>query len=185
MSLSVLRIDASARRTGSATRDLTDRIVDDLSPDRITVRDLAETALPQIDESWIEANFTAASDRTDEQATRLELSDALVAELETADVIVIGAPIYNFSIPASLKAWIDLVARAGRTFRYSADGPVGLLTGKRAVVAMASGGTRIGSELDYSSDYLRHVLGFLGIHDVTVVTSDGVVAAATDVAQAA
>ena len=85
---------------------------------------------------------------------------------------MIGLPIYNFSVPAAFKAWIDLVARAGLTFSYSENGPKGLLEGKRAVLAIASGGTAVGSEIDFATDYAKHVLGFIGITDVDVVAAD-------------
>ena len=85
---------------------------------------------------------------------------------------MIGSPIYNFSVPASLKAWIDLVARAGVTFRYTANGPQGLLSNKKAYVIVASGGTEIGSRIDFASRYLRHVLEFLGIDDVTIIPAE-------------
>ncbi len=95
-----------------------------------------------------------------------------MAEVQAADTIVIGLPIYNFGVPAALKAWIDLIARAGVTFQYSAEGPKGLLTGKHAIVAVASGGTEIGSDIDFASGYIRHVLGFVGITDVTFIRAD-------------
>ncbi|RMA44242.1 FMN-dependent NADH-azoreductase [Rhodophyticola porphyridii] len=172
MTNSVLRIDASARRTGSVSRDLSDRIIARLGGDASVVhRDLAD-GLPLIDEAWIGANFTPAPDRTEAQRATLELSDTLIAEIEAAGTIVIGTPIYNFGVPAALKAWVDLVARAGVTFTYTESGPVGLLSGKRAIVAIASGGTRVGSEIDFAAGYLRHVLGFIGIHEVDFVTAD-------------
>ena len=108
----VLRIDASMRRAGSVSRALTDAFVATLPDTEVVTRDLAETRLPQIDEAWIGANFTPAGDRTDEQTAVLALSDELVAELRTADTIVIGVPVYNFGVPAALKAWVDRVARA-------------------------------------------------------------------------
>ncbi|MDA7428462.1 NAD(P)H-dependent oxidoreductase [Primorskyibacter aestuariivivens] len=168
----LLRIDASARRTGSVTRDLTDQIVAKLAPETVLTRDLADTPLPQIDEDWVGANFTPADDRSDAQKARLAQSDALVAELQAADTIVIGLPIYNFGVPAALKAWIDLVARAGLTFRYTADGPQGLFEGKRAILAVASGGTKAGSEIDFALRYMKHVLGFIGITEVETVAAD-------------
>lgn len=172
MTHAVLRIDASARREGSVSRDLTDKIVARI-PDATTVtRDLAAAPVPQIDEAWIAANFTPAADRTPEQAATLALSDALVDELNHADTLVIGLPVYNFGVPAALKAWIDHIARRGVTFRYTEAGPEGLLTGKRAIVAMASGGTKAGSEIDFATGYMRHILEFIGITDVTVVTAD-------------
>ena len=166
----ILRIDASARRSGSVSRDLTDKIIARIGG-AVTTRDLA-TALPLIDETWVGANFTPADDRTPEQARTLALSDALVAEVQAADTLVIGLPIYNFGVPAALKAWVDLVARAGVTFRYTETGPKGLLEGKRAIIAVASGGTEAGSEIDFATGYIRHVLGFIGITDVTFVAAD-------------
>jgi len=174
MTRSILRIDASARREGSISRALTDHIVARLTDNgntTLTTRDLAE-GLPQIDESWIGANFTPGEARSPEQAAALALSDSLVAELQAADTIVIGVPIYNFAAPAALKAWIDLIARAGVTFRYTESGPEGLLTGKRAILAMASGGVEVGSDADFATGYLRHVLGFIGITDVEIIHAD-------------
>ena len=168
----ILRIDASARRDGSVSRDLVDLIIDRAGPGAtVTTRDLA-TGLPLIDEAWIRANLTPADARTEADRAALALSDRLVAEVQAADTLVIGLPIYNFGVPSALKAWIDLVARAGVTFRYSEAGPRGLLTGKRAIVAVASGGTEAGSDIDFATGYLRHVLGFIGITDVTFVTAD-------------
>lgn len=171
MTKTVLRIDASARHTGSESRALTQRIVDRLAPTTVITRDLA-VAVPAIDGDWLNANWTPEDQRTDTQRETLALSDTLIAELKAADTIVIGAPIYNFGIPATLKTWVDLIARAGITFKYSESGPQGLLTGKRAIVAITSGGTQVGSEIDFASGYLRHVLGFIGITDVQFVAAD-------------
>ncbi len=171
MPTTVLHIDSSARLTGSTSRDLSQRIVDKLQPDTIVRRDLT-SALPQIDEDWVNANFTPADQRSQEQKDRLALSDQLVQELLAADTIVIGAPIYNFSVPASLKAWVDLVARAGLTFKYTENGPQGLLEGKRAILAVASGGTKVGSEIVFGSGYLKDIMGFIGITDVEIVAAD-------------
>ena len=125
-----------------------------------------------VDESWIAANFTAAEERTVTQRERLSESDQLVAELQAADVVVIGAPVYNFGVPATLKAWVDQVARARVTFRYTDAGPEGLLEGKKAYVVIASGGVPVDSAVDFATPYLRHALGFLGIHDVEVIAAD-------------
>ena len=170
----VLRIDASARREGSVTRELSDEIIDRLSghgPISITTRDLSQ-GIPFVDDAWVNANFTPLENRTDAQRAILHGSDALVDEIKAADTVVIGMPIYNFGIPASLKAWIDMVARARLTFKYTENGPVGLLEGKRAIIALASGGTSVGSEIDFATPYIRHALGFIGIHDVTIIASD-------------
>lgn len=171
MTSTVLRIDSSARTQGSVSRDLTGQILKQLAPTQVINRDLGQP-VPQLTEAWVNANFTPEADRTDAQRAELALSDSLVSELIAADTLVIGLPIYNFSLPASLKAWIDQVARAGVTFTYSADGPQGLLTGKRAIIALASGGTKAQSEIDFATDYMIHVLGFLGITDVSIVAAD-------------
>ena len=169
----ILRVDASMRHDGSTTRALTDATVEKLAASgaTVTTRDLAD-GVQIIDQEWIGANFTDPEDRTPEQAERLALSDALIGELQAADIVVIGMPIYNFGVPAALKAWVDQVARARVTFRYTENGPQGLLQGKRAVIVAASGGTGVNSEIDFATPYLRHALGFLGIHDVQVVAAD-------------
>lgn len=167
----ILRIDASARKTGSSSRALTDALIEKLAPGNVVARDLSD-ALPFVTENWVHANFTDEAERTGEQKAELVLSDSLVEEIFAADILVIGAPVYNFGIPAALKAWIDMVARARKTFQYTANGPEGLLKGKKAYLLMASGGTEIGSEIDFASGYLRHVLGFIGIDDVTIVAAD-------------
>ena len=171
MTKTVLHIDSSARLTGSATRDLSAAVVAKLAPETVIRRDVANP-LPLLDEAWVSANFTPENERSDAQRNILALSDELVAELKAADTVVIGAPIYNFSVPATLKAWLDQVARAGITFQYTENGPEGLLTGKRAVIVSASGGTPVGAEFDYAVPYLRHMLGFIGITDVQVVAAD-------------
>lgn len=174
MTKTILHIDASARHIGSTTRDLTARIVEKFGGTVIR-RDLSD-ALPQINETWVNANFTPADQRDEAQKQALALSDTLIAEIKAADVLVIGAPIYNFGVPTALKAWIDMIARAGVTFTYTENGPKGLLEGKRAVIALATGGTPVGSDIDFASGYLRHVMGFIGITDVDIVAADRVMA---------
>ncbi|MBV6632059.1 MAG: NAD(P)H-dependent oxidoreductase [Alphaproteobacteria bacterium] len=174
MTKSVLRIDSSARYEGSVTRDLADRLVAQLTEDggAVVTRDLSVNAPSFVNEAWVGANFTDAAERTEEQVQLLVESEALVQELEAADTLVIGVPIYNFGVPAALKAWVDMVARARRTFRYTENGPEGLLTGKKAYLVVASGGTAAGSEIDFATGYMRHVLGFIGITDVTLIAAD-------------
>ncbi|GGB35909.1 FMN-dependent NADH-azoreductase [Roseibium aquae] len=171
----ILKIDASARKAGSVTRQLSDELVASLlsaNPQaKVLERDVAH-GLPVVDEAWIGANFTDPAERTPDQRLKLALSDTLVSELRAADTLVIGVPIYNFGIPASLKAWVDLVARARETFRYTENGPVGLLDGKKAYLVVASGGTEAESAIDFATTYMKHVLGFMGITDVTVVAAD-------------
>ncbi|MEM7061175.1 MAG: NAD(P)H-dependent oxidoreductase [Pseudomonadota bacterium] len=171
----VLRVDASMRHNGSVTRRLTDQVIAGLEGANVVTRDLT-TGVDLVNEGWIGANFTDPADRSGEQQATLAGSDALVAELRAADVVVIGAPIYNFGVPAALKAWIDQVARARETFRYTENGPVGLLDGKRAILVIASGGTETESEIDFATPYLRHILGFMGIHDVQIFAADRLMA---------
>lgn len=174
--LPVLRLDASARIEGSLSRQLSDELLAALTrrhgPLQITVRDLAREPLPPVDAAWVAANTTEPTRRTPAQRAALVRSDALVQELQQARVLVIGAPVYNFAIPAALKAWVDLVARARVTFRYTEHGPEGLLRGKRAYLVTASGGVAVDSAVDFAIPYLRHVLGFLGITDVEVIAAD-------------
>ena len=167
----VLNIQASARHDGSVTRQLSDKILTEIAADQTITRDLA-TGLPLLDAAWLAANCTIADDRTDVQRETLALSDSLITEIKQADTIVIGSPVYNFSVPAILKAWIDQIARVGVTFKYTPDGPVGLLSGKRAIIVIASGGTPVGSDIDYASGYLKHIMGFIGITDVTIIAAD-------------
>ncbi|MEM7527607.1 MAG: NAD(P)H-dependent oxidoreductase [Pseudomonadota bacterium] len=166
----ILHIDASMRRDGSTSRALSAAVVERLGG-RVIRRDLAD-GLPLIDETWIGANFTPDEDRSDEQRAALTLSDKLIGEIEASDTLVIGVPVYNFGVPAAFKAWIDLVTRARRTFQYTEDGPVGLLSGKRAVIVVASGGTEVDSSIDFATPWLRHILGFIGITDVEVIPAD-------------
>ena len=133
--------------------------------------DLAQ-GMPFVNEQWIGANFTSADQRSAEQHVALEQSDALVSELQMADWLIIGSPIYNFSVPAVLKAWVDQVARAKLTFRYTEQGPEGLLKNKKAILVMASGGVPIGSEMDFATPYLQQMMGFLGIQDVQVLDAN-------------
>ena len=176
MSQQILRIDSSMRKNGSYSRALGDRLIAQLksqSLSTVKVRDLAD-GIPNIDETWIGANFTDIAERTAEQRSVLSCSDALISELKSADTLVIGLPIYNFNVPAAFKAWIDQIARAKITFRYGDNGPEGLLKDKKSYVILSSGGTQLGSNIDYVSDYMHHILGFIGIKDVTIIDSSGI-----------
>jgi FMN-dependent NADH-azoreductase len=173
--MKILRVDSSAKTENSESRRLTDRIIDGLKTNgkslNVTVRDLNES-LPQVNTAWIEANNTASDDQTDEHKKTLELSNMLVGEIEAADTLIVGVALYNFSITASLKLWIDLVCRARKTFAYVDGSPKGLMTGKKAIICFASGGTPFESNIDFASGYLRHILGFIGITDVTFISAD-------------
>lgn len=137
----------------------------------LKVRDLSQ-GLFSLDEQWVSANHTAEEDRTEAQRDILQASDALIAELYWADLVVIACPIYNFSVPSALKAWIDLVCRAGLTFQYTENGPEGLLTNKRAILVMTSGGVPVDSAVDFATPYLRQVMSFIGITDTQTVRAD-------------
>jgi FMN-dependent NADH-azoreductase len=173
----VLSISSSGRHDGSVTRELSADLLAALE-DRhgsieLTHRDVG-AGLPFVDAAWIEANFTPDENRTEQQIDALALSATLVEELKRAETLVIGVPVYNFSISAALKAWIDMICRARLTFRYTENGPVGLLTGKTAYVVVATGGVPVGSPMDFATPYLRHALAFLGITDVKIIAADRV-----------
>jgi FMN-dependent NADH-azoreductase len=173
--MKILRVDSSAKTENSESRRLTDRIIDGLKKNGksldVTVRDLNES-LPQVNTAWIEANNIPSDDHTDEHKKTLALSNMLVGEIEAADTLIIGVALYNFSITASLKLWIDLICRARKTFAYVDGSPKGLMTGKKTIICFASGGTPFESNIDFASGYLRHILGFIGITDVTFISAD-------------
>jgi len=175
--MNILQINSSARREGSHSTQLADRIVgklQDADPEaRLTVRDLGATPHPGLDEATLGALFTPASQRTDAQSARVALDDALIAEIAAADVVVLGVPMYNFGVPAPLKNWIDAIARVGVTFRYTESGPEGLLKGKKIYVALARGGKYRNTPADTQVPYLSTVLAFLGMTDVHFVYAEG------------
>lgn len=174
----VLHINASGTKQGSISRAATGALLQELSPTRIITRDLAETPLPQIDETWITTRLIPEADLTTADHDVLTLSDTLINEIKGADTVLIGMPMYNFGMPAALKAWIDLIARPKVTFAYTENGSVGLLEGKKAIVAVASGGVPVGAPMDFATPHMEQVLKFIGIDDVTVHTAKDVVAKA-------
>lgn len=175
--MKILQINASARREGANSTRVANDVVAGLraaNPDaQLTVRDLAANPLPVLDEAALGALFTPAEARTPEQAARVAVADAAVAELQAHDVIVLGVPMYNFGVPVQFKNWIDAVARAGVTFRYTATGPEGLVTGKKVIVALARGGIYRDTPADSQVPYLKSVLGFMGMTDVRFVYAEG------------
>ena len=166
----ILHIDASGRGDASASRQLSAQIVDTIKTDdaSITYRDVGND-LPFLNDTMIASYFTPPEERSDELKQAITQSDDIVQELMDHDHIVIGMPIYNFSMPAAFKAWADLAARAGVTFKYTDQGPVGLLENKRAYVVITSGGVPLDSSVDFLTPWVRQFLGFLGISDVTIV----------------
>jgi FMN-dependent NADH-azoreductase len=175
--MNILQINASARREGANSTRLANSIVARLqaaNPDaRVTLRDLAVTPHPMLDEAALGALFTPAAQRSPEQAARVALDDALIAEIQAHDTLVLGVPMYNFGVTVQLKSWIDAIARAGTTFRYTANGPEGLLKGKKVYVALARGGLYRDTARDAQVPYLKNVLGFLGMTDVHFIYAEG------------
>jgi FMN-dependent NADH-azoreductase len=175
--MKILQINASLRRDGANSTQLAEQVVSRLRaihPDAtVTVRDLALTPHPTLDEATLTALFTPAGERTPEQAARVALDDALIAELQAHDTLVLGVPMYNFGVPSQLKNWIDAVARNGVTFRYTEQGPEGLLKDKTAYVAFARGGRYRDTPADSQTPYLQTVLGFLGLTDVRFIYAEG------------
>ncbi|WP_018077214.1 FMN-dependent NADH-azoreductase [Thiobacillus denitrificans] len=175
--MNILQINASARREGANSTRLANAIVGRLKAAdphaRLTLRDLAATPHPILDEAALGALFTPADQRTPEQAERAALDDALIAEIQAHDTIVVGVPMYNFGIPVQLKSWIDAIARAGVTFRYTEAGPEGLLKGKKVYLALARGGLYRDTDQDAQVPYLKNVLGFLGLTDVSLIYAEG------------
>jgi FMN-dependent NADH-azoreductase len=175
--MKILQINSSARREGSQSTRLADRLVRklrDANPHAtLAVRDLTTAPHPALDDTALGALFTPASQRTPEQAARVALDDGLIAQVQDADVVVLGVPMYNFGVPVQLKNWIDAIVRAGVTFRYTEKGPEGLLQGKRVYVALARGGKYRNTPADAQVPYLTTVLGFIGMTDLRFVYAEG------------
>jgi FMN-dependent NADH-azoreductase len=176
--MNILHISSSPRGNASYSNRVAANVVAEISARNqgaaVTQRDLAADPLPHIDDDFVAATRSAAGPQTGRQREQLAQSDALVDELLAADVVVIAAPMINFTIPSNLKTWIDYVARAGRTFSYSEKGPQGLVTDKQVILVVARGGVYAGNAaLDFQVPYLKSVLGFLGMTDVEVIEVEG------------
>jgi len=176
--MKLLQVDSSARAS-SVTRRLTAKFAEEWRkkhPDgEVIQRDLSATALPLITDDWGATQFEE-SKITPAQRSYLSTSDKLVEELQAADTVVIGAPMYNFSIPSSLKAWIDQIVRLGKTVGYGPNGPQGLLTKKKVVIITSRGSAyekgSVREAFDFQEPYLRHILGFIGLTDVTFIHAE-------------
>src|SRR5436305_1208121 len=177
--MNILFVTSSSRGSASYSNRVATNVLTELrtrNPGaRVTGRDPGREPLPHIDDDFVTATRGPTMPQTDEQRALLARSEALVDELLASDVIVIAAPMINFTIPSNLKAWIDYVARAGRTFRYSEKGPEGLVTGKQVIIVAARGGvySDAGKALDFQLPYLKSVLGFLGMADIEVLEVEG------------
>ena len=173
----VLIIESSARQQGSFSRQLTRQFINQWQAarpaDQVTVRDVALNPVPHLDANLLGGWMKPEAQRSADEQASLKRSDELTDEVLGADVLVLAAPMYNFAIPSTLKAWLDHVLRAGVTFKYTETGPQGLLTGKKAYVLTARGGLYAGSTSDHQEPYLRQVMAFVGIHDVTFIHAEG------------
>jgi FMN-dependent NADH-azoreductase len=175
--MNILQINSSARSEGSQSTRLANKIVERVRAANpgatLTVRDLLRTPHPVLDEAALQALFTPADQRTPEHSARVALDDALIGEVQAADVIVLGVPMYNFGVSAQLKNWIDAITRAQVTFRYTANGPEGLLKGKKVYVALTRGGLYRNTPADTQVPYLKTIFTFLGLTDVQFVYAEG------------
>ncbi|MDE2402643.1 MAG: NAD(P)H-dependent oxidoreductase [Burkholderiales bacterium] len=186
--MNILQINSSSRADASHSSRLATSIVERLrgaqAAAQLTVRDLGRAPLRELDEAALQALFTPAEQRSPEQAARVAIDDALIAEIQAADVVVLGVPMYNFGVPAQLKNWIDAISRAKVTFQYTDKGPEGLLKNKKVYVALTRGGQYRNTPADSQVPYLTTVFNFLGMSDVQFVYAEGL-AMGADAEQAA
>jgi FMN-dependent NADH-azoreductase len=175
--MNILQINSSARTEGAMSTRVANDIVARLqakhSNSKLVLRDLAVTPHPAMDETALGALFTKPEERSAEQSARVALDDALIAEIQAADIVVLGVPMYNFGVTTQLKNWIDAIARAQVTFKYSATGPEGLLTGKTVYLGLARGGIHRDTPRDSQVPHLKTILGFLGMTDLQFVYAEG------------
>lgn len=174
----VLVLKSSILAESSVSSTLADELIQQLNEvngNRLQVfsRSLDSQSIPHLDENWLGALMTPESDRSDEQQRKVDFSDQLISELQQANTVVITAPMYNFSIPSSLKAWNDHIARAGTTFKYTENGPVGLLTDKKVYLIVTTGGVHEAGVTDFITPYMKFFLGFVGMTDIEVITANG------------
>lgn len=173
----ILHVSASVNGENSNSRQIALKLIDRIkaadSSATVVERDTNDAIVSAITGETVGAYYTPAENRSEAQKKVIAASDKMVAEIMDADVLVIGAPMYNFSIPSTLKAWVDLIARVGVTFNYTENGPVGLVEGKKAYIVSATGGVPVNSQADFATPYLKQVLAFIGITDVEVVEASG------------
>jgi FMN-dependent NADH-azoreductase len=173
----ILHVNASVNGENSNSRQIASKLIDRIvaaDPSATVVnRDTNDDVISALTGETVGAFYTPEEDRSDAQKDVIAVSETMVAEVQAADILIIGAPMYNFSVPSTLKAWVDLIARVGVTFKYTENGPVGLLTGKKAYVVVATGGVPVNSPADFATPYLKQVLGFIGISDVEIIDASG------------
>ncbi|MBB1300641.1 MULTISPECIES: FMN-dependent NADH-azoreductase [Pseudoalteromonas] len=172
----VLLINSSLNGENGNSHQLSEQFIAELTQKTditVTRRDVAENSLPHLTQAEMGAWMTEPSQRSDEQNKLAAISDELVTELQNNKLIVMGVPMYNFGIPSTLKAWIDRVARAGITFKYTETGPVGLVENTKVVILAARGGMYLGTDMDTQTKYLKDFFAFLGINDVDFIYAEG------------
>ena len=173
----VLRVSSGLFQANSVSSLLMDELLAGMQKAAQNIelreRDFREHPVPHLDAAWLQALMKPASERSEQQQAKVDYSDSLIAELQSADTIIIGLPMYNFSVPSMLKAWIDHIARAGVTFKYTEQGSVGLLLGKKVVLVAAMGGVHEAGATDFLRPYMKQIMSFVGLDDVEFVTADG------------
>lgn len=173
----VLRITTSIFEKDSVSSMLMEELIAALESEggvpNIVERNFREEPVPHLDASWLQALSTPDTERSAEQKAKVDYSDSLITELQVADTIVIALPMYNFSLPSMLKAWVDHIARAGATFKYTEKGSVGLLQDKKVYLVAAMGGIHDSGVTDFLRPYMKHILSFVGITDVEMISATG------------
>ena len=173
----ILAIHSSLFEENSVSSLLTNELIADLRAEgeefELVERDFRSESIPHLDGKWLQALSTDEAERDSDQQAKVKFSDSLIEELMEADTILIGLPMYNFSVPSMLKAWIDHIARAGETFKYTETGSVGLLTNKRVFLLTAMGGIHEPGKTDFLRPYMKQALSFVGLEDVEFITADG------------
>lgn len=172
----VLRITTSILGEGSVSSQLMEALLaqlDAIQPRKVTERNFADQPIPHLDAQWLAALTTKEAERSTAQQEKAAYSDGLIDEVLAADILVIGLPMYNFSVPSMLKAWVDHIARAGVTFKYTDSGPVGLLWDKRVYLVSAMGGLHEAGATDFLRPYMKQIMAFIGLDDVHFITADG------------
>ncbi|HCM47282.1 MAG TPA: FMN-dependent NADH-azoreductase [Colwellia sp.] len=172
----ILFIKSSLNGEQGQSNKLAQQLVSNLaSTSNITIieRDLAKQSLPHLSQAEMSAWMTQPNERSDKEEKLANVSDTLIEELHTSDTIVIGMPMYNFGVPSTFKAWVDRVARAGITFSYTENGPIGLLEDKKVIVVAARGGIYAGLEKDTQTQFLKDFFSFIGIDDISFIYAEG------------
>jgi len=173
----ILRIDSSLFLNNSVSQQLAQELIAELTKDDNNIktlrRNIAKEGVPHLDSEWVTALATPAAERSPAQQDKVSYSDQLIKDVQQANILVIGAPMYNFNVPSTLKSWFDHIARAGVTFSYTSDGPQGLLTNKTAYIITTRGGMHKDKSTDTMVPFIKNYLAFIGITDVNIIYAEG------------